>query len=217
MSHAAPHHFPAEHHVAELDRLMAIPAVAERMARRPEINTEFDVPDLGGYSIDGQRVYIDRHAKLDRVEMAGIVEHEHTEKILIDVLSYPYAQAHEMATVAEHRLVSDPKAYEKRLKPFIKRSEHEKITKPPLDLDCRPYYESPNKQDLIILAHLARLGVKDAQHEHQKLSHASVHYGPGHAPEFCNKCEHFQAKSHCELVQDPISKSGWCKLWTRKK
>lgn len=222
VSHGSTHRFPAEHHTAELARLMTIPAVAERMARAPEVITKFDVPDLGGYSVDGERVYIDRGAKLDPVDVSGIVEHEHVEKVLIDVLGYSYAQAHEMATAAEHHIVQanngDPKAYEERLKPFIKRAEHEKITNPPKDLDCRPYYEHPSVQDLKILARLAELGVVDARHEHQKLSHQAVKYGHGHKPEYCNMCEYFVVNgSHCKLVVDPIQPNGWCRLWKGKR
>lgn len=224
MSHGSTHRFPAEHHTAELARLMAIPRIATRMQQEPAIDVKHDLPDLGGYSTDGETIYIDRHAnpKLSRDEQLAIIQHEHVEKTLIDMLGYSYAQAHEMATASEHEglraLGIDPRAYEARLKPFIKRAEHEKITNPPKDLDCHPYYEHPSVQDLKILARLAELGVIDAQHEHQKLSHQAVKYGPGHKPEYCNACEHFVARGpHCKLVADPIQPNGWCRLWRGKR
>lgn len=224
MSHGSTHRFPAEHHTAELARLMAIPAVAERMAQRPSTSITHDVPDLAGYSTDGDTIYIDKDfAKSGaRGLFQPLFEHEHVEKTLIDVLGYSYAAAHEMATAAEHKLVRDkgldPAAYEKELAPFIKRTEHEKITNPPKDLDCHPYYEHPDAQDLKILARLAELGVVDAQHPRQKISHAAAGYGPGHAPEFCKGCKHYMAdRVRCHLVTDPVSPDGWCKLWTPKK
>lgn len=225
MSHGSTHRFPAEHHEAELARLMAIPAVAKRVAQRPNVDREYDVPDLAGYSVDGGTVYIDRHFKpkqgLERLKIEGLVQHEHVEKTLIDVLGYTYAAAHEMATTAEHKLVQhlgfNPSIYEAALKPFIKRAETEKIIKPPLDLDCHPYYENPDAQDLKILARLAELGVKDAQHPQVKLDQKTVQYGPGHAPEFCFKCVHFVEPSSCHLVEDPILPRGWCVLWQAKR
>lgn len=211
---------------------MQIPAVAVRMAQKPVINEECDVPDLAGYSVDGRTVYIDRHfaeSQLAQSDKPYLVVHEHVEKTLIDVLSYSYAQAHEMATAAEHQAVGhsdyNAKSYEKALAPYIKRAELEKITNPPMDLDCHPYYEDPDAQDLKILARLAELGVKDAQHPQVKLSHAVVQYGPGHRPEYCERCEHWDgSRSYddknvigaCWLVEDPIEPKGWCRLWRKK-
>lgn len=229
VSHGSTHRFPAEHHSAELARLMAIPAVAQRTTGPIQLVLDFDVPDLGGYSVDGKKVFIDKDAarKLDAKDIEGIIRHERTEKALIDVLGYSYAAAHEMATTAEHEWVNtwvgnSPAAYEARLKPFIKRSEHEKITNPPFDLDCHPYYEHPDAQDLKILARLAELGVKDAQQPQKKLSHEAAGYGPGHEPEFCKGCKHFvgsrgtEEQHSCHLVVDPISPRGWCRLWAKK-
>lgn len=230
MSHGSTHRFPAEHHRAELARLMVIPAVAQRLHGPIQLSLDFDVPDLGGYSVDGKKIFIDKDAarQLDAKDKEGIIRHERTEKALIDALGYTYAAAHEMATTAEHEWVNTwagntPAAYESRLKPFIKRAEHEKIQNPPLDLDCHPYYEDPDAQDLKILARLAELGVKDAQQPQVKLRHELVQYGPGHAPEYCYKCKHYEApndsedkRSSCHLVVDPIMPKGWCRLWARK-
>lgn len=183
----------------------------------------FDVPDLAGYSTNGRTVFIDRSFKpkegLEGIEIDALTQHEHVEKTLIDVLGYSYSAAHEMATTAEHRILLrsgvHPDVYEKALKPFIKRAEHEKITKPPLDLDCHPYYDDPDSQDLKILAHLAKLGVADAQHPQHKLEQGTVAYGPGHRDERCKFCVHYTSPG-CALVQSPISPEGWCKLWTKK-
>lgn len=201
---------------------------------RPMREWGYDVPDLAGYSVDAGTIYFDRHtgpladAPGMRREQVGdcLAVHEHTEKTLIDVLGYSYAAAHEMATAAEHEAVRalhvDPAAYEKALAPFIKRAELQRIEKPPLDLDCHPYYEDPDAQDLKILQRLAELGVKDAQHPQVKLSHAVVQYGPGHRPEYCERCKHYKTLNGdmvipaCHLVVDPISPKGWCRLWQKK-
>lgn len=50
----------------------------------------------------------------------------------------------------------------------------------------------------------------------EKLSHQSVSYGEGHAPEFCRTCKYsdHKEKPKCALVMDPIEKNGWCRLWS---
>jgi len=53
--------------------------------------------------------------------------------------------------------------------------------------------------------------VRDAQ----KLSHEAVEYGRSNGKDRCELCQHFLAGDHCELVQDPISRDGWCKKFKR--
>jgi hypothetical protein len=84
-------------------------------------------------------------------------------------------------------------------------------------LACFPYYSSPDVNDLRILKRLADLGVVDAQHPTQKLSHKVVHYNKGSAGEFCRTCAHSDhgTPPHCELVQDPIEPQMWCIFWEK--
>lgn len=67
-----------------------------------------------------------------------------------------------------------------------------------------------------------------------KKSHDAVDYGKGNAAEHCgvgnftaqNMCRHYTMENDpaplrsrhpaCELVKDPISPNGWCKLWKQE-
>lgn len=117
------------------------------------ISRDFDIPYLAGYSRDGRTVYIDRH--LPPTLMVGnkrvhvfpfLVTHERTEKALLDFASMRYNEAHQYATLAEHRELEragiSPVLYEKALDPYIKADRHEKILKVPRELDFRPYKDS---------------------------------------------------------------------------
>lgn len=62
----------------------------------------------------------------------------------------------------------------------------------------------------------------------EKLSHKDAGYGPG-LPH-CAVCKHYSEESeagespegadeggHCDLVEDPIEESGWCKLFVDRR
>lgn len=57
----------------------------------------------------------------------------------------------------------------------------------------------------------------------RKLPHKQVEYGPGHASgDHCAICAHFQSPqtggtAHCDIVADPISPMGWCKMFVTSK
>ena len=85
-----------------LDRALA--ALARRVG---SIDREHDIPYLAGYSLDGKRIYIDRHlpptfrhrgrdVAVDRY----LLLHEEVEKALIDHLDLHYQHAHQIATPA---------------------------------------------------------------------------------------------------------------------
>lgn len=114
------------------------------------INRDYDLPYLGGYSQDGNTIYLDRHLPTEL--KAGSIDfspddfvpiHEHIEKAVIDGLGYKYAPAHEIATGIERRAVIAAglnwNAYSAALQPYIKADEVEKIQKAPPDLDTTPY------------------------------------------------------------------------------
>ena len=90
-----------------LDR--ALDALARRVG---SIDREHDIPYLAGYSLDGKRIYIDRHLPptfryrgreiaVDRY----LLLHEEVEKALIDHLDLHYQHAHQIATRAEEAAV----------------------------------------------------------------------------------------------------------------
>src|SRR5258706_10288744 len=80
-----------------LDRLLADEKVQQELFWPKIINTEFDIPYLGGYSCDGKTIYFDRHLpKMVTIERDGSKKtfdpiqflklHESLEKTLIDQL-----------------------------------------------------------------------------------------------------------------------------------
>lgn len=147
--------------------------VVELMNRN--IDDRHDVPYLAGYSKDGSTLYVDRHLAqaapvVDGLPFAeweeALLVHELVEKEAID-RGLTYEKAHlEFATPAEHAVLrelrADPDEYEKELRPYIKAAEHERITKPPKDLDCAAYRGS-DAESVKLLAHLKKCGVEDAK------------------------------------------------------
>lgn len=137
-----------------LAELLRQPNIHKRLFdSRYSINRDFDIPYLAGYSKDGRIVYIDRHLPVTLV-IGGkrvhvfpfLTTHERTEKALLDFAGMRYNEAHQYATLAEHRELSSkgvsPVLYEKALDPYIKADQHEKIVKVPSELDFRPYKDS---------------------------------------------------------------------------
>ena len=128
-----------------LDR--ALDAIERRVGT---IDREHDIPYLAGYSLDGKRVYIDRHLPksfaykgreiaVDRY----LLLHEEVEKTLIDQLDLHYQHAHQIATRAEEAAVRADgvswRAYDRFMQKYVKRMGDERLTKLPRDLDLKPY------------------------------------------------------------------------------
>jgi hypothetical protein len=181
VSTGSPHHHPSPRSLAELARFLSEPTVAAYLAKPKHIDEEHDCPDLAGYSVDGRTLFVDRHLAKAKPAIAGApferwIEgligqhgHEPVEKAAIDQ-GYDYLAAHEdFATPAEHLVLQakgiDPKVYEKQLRPWIKREEVQRIERPPLTLDCHPYYDHPDANDLRVLKRLREFGVVDAMHQ----------------------------------------------------
>jgi hypothetical protein len=56
----------------------------------------------------------------------------------------------------------------------------------------------------------------DLEDTGDKLTQRQVEYtDSGHAPEFCDKCMHWDKPDKCEVVKGAISPKGWCRLWHR--
>jgi hypothetical protein len=109
-----------------------------------------DIPYLAGYSVDGKKIYIDRHLpksfnyrgreiEVDRY----LILHEEVEKTLIDRLGLHYQHAHQIATRAEEAAVRADKiswrAYDRFMQKYVKMTGDERLTKLPPDLDLKPY------------------------------------------------------------------------------
>ena len=128
-----------------LDR--ALDAVARRVGR---IDRDHDIPYLAGYSLDGKRIYIDRHLPESFLYKGRAVAvdrylllHEEVEKTLIDQLDLHYQHAHQIATRAEEAAVRADgvswRAYDRFMQTYVKRVGDERLTKLPPDLDLKPY------------------------------------------------------------------------------
>jgi len=128
-----------------LDR--ALDAILRRVG---QYDRRHDVPYLAGYSLDGKRIYIDRHLPhsfpyrgrnidVDRY----LILHEEVEKTLIDQLHLHYQHAHQIATRAEEAAVRADgvswRAYDRFMQKFVKQMGDERLTKLPPDLDLKPY------------------------------------------------------------------------------
>ena len=134
-------------YVSSLMLERALDALARRVG---SIDRAHDIPYLAGYSLDGKRIYIDRHLPptfryrgreiaVDRY----LLLHEEVEKALIDHLSLHYQHAHQIATRAEEAAVRADgvswRAYDRFMQQYVKTIGDERLTKLPDDLDLKPY------------------------------------------------------------------------------
>ena len=128
-----------------LDR--ALDAILRRLAG---YDRQHDVPYLAGYSIDGDKIYIDRHLPKTFTYRGRAIEvdrylilHEEVEKALIDQVGLHYQHAHQIATRAEEAAVRADRiswrAYDRFMQKFVKVMGDERLTKLPPDLDLKPY------------------------------------------------------------------------------
>lgn len=179
MSSRSPHHHPLERKDSELTSIIAKSAkLRAHLAKTPTVDETHDVPDTGGYAKadEDDTVYIDRHLARAAPEIEGepytvwrqaLIDHEWMEKGLVQILGYEYEAAHEFASMYEDRTVRRlnmrPFKYNKGLAPFIKRDVLERVTRPPVKLDCTPY-KGPHQtaDDKKIMARFADLRVEDA-------------------------------------------------------
>jgi hypothetical protein len=128
-----------------LDR--ALDAIEKRVGT---IDRDHDIPYLAGYSLDGKRIYIDRHLPPTfkfRGREIGVdrylLLHEEVEKTLIDQLKLHYQHAHQIATRAEEAAVRADgiswRAYDRFMQQYVKTVGDERLEKVPDDLDLKPY------------------------------------------------------------------------------
>jgi len=149
-----------------LDR--ALDAIARRVGA---IDRDHDIPYLAGYSIDGKRIYIDRHLPRRFAYKGRAIEvdrylllHEEVEKTLIDQLGLHYQHAHQIATRAEEAAVRADgvswRAYDQFMQRYVKEMGDERLTKLPPDLDLKPYRD---EHDIELMRRMAA-ACKDETH-----------------------------------------------------
>jgi hypothetical protein len=197
------------------------------------VNKEYDIPYLGGYSVDGHTVYLDRHLpdeitfeqdgrKYNFRPSETIPYHERFEKAIMDAIGWSYSHAHRAANANERRYVVQLglpwSEYQKSLEPYIKADEIEKLVKVPPDLDMRPYYDPPVDHKLVDRLEQAMDGgdVRKSKKEVKySLGHKDSHCGPV-AKWKGGDCTHFITPHGCEKVQGYINPTYWCELFKAK-
>jgi hypothetical protein len=124
--------------------------VVKALRRRVRVDRSYDIPYIGGYSLDGRTVFIDRHLprtfrwlmKTVRIE-PFLLTHEIVEKSLLDELRLHYLHAHQIAVRAERDAVKAAGvswwAYQRFMKKHERAIEEETIVKVPSSLDLTPY------------------------------------------------------------------------------
>ncbi len=141
----------------EYNKALHDPRLQALLSRGFQVNDQYDIPYLGGYSRDGATIYLDKDVPPQfkngnrtypgQMLMHGVIVHEHWEKSILDAWGWKYPEAHELATHAEHIFVReqlgiDPDDYEKMLHPVIKNAEKKlgrKDIQLPPDLDPAAY------------------------------------------------------------------------------
>jgi hypothetical protein len=209
--------------------------VKDWLARPFEVVTRLDMPYLGGSSIGGERVYLDRHLcapgktvgviLVEGVAMnvrPPLIRHERFEQCLEDVFGLPYLandpddpSAHVLATIYEHRIVKNPPAYESALRPFIKHDQHEKLVSVPGDYDIRPVLNPPIDGKLLDRLQTAMNNSKLPQDD------PSIKYEDvsSYQSQKCGICGMFVRPLYggpaCTIVRDEISPRGRCRKFER--
>lgn len=115
-----------------------------------KIDRSYDVPNLAGYSIDGNTMYVDRSLPRSFRSHSGhvidvalhLAYHEITEKALMDRLGISYADAHALATAAEKAEVEKAGINWNEYQGFMDQQQklnlHKEHRKLPPDLDKSP-------------------------------------------------------------------------------
>lgn len=120
--------------------------------QRVKVNTDYDIPYLAGYSVDGKTVYIDRDVpECITIEnrllstYRFLILHEAVEKALIDQLQLRYQDAHQIALRIEKAAIEANgiswRAYDNYMQHLISSTANKFITSVPIDLDLKPYYD----------------------------------------------------------------------------
>ena len=150
----------AEIDPALFDKAQDDPKFQSILARGFDISYDYDVPYLGGYSVDGCTIYIDRDTPRSitcgrrKIHLwpigwiAGILTHEHWEKTAMIAYGWGYTKSHMLANRAEEHFVKNllkatMGAYNAVWDPIVKAAENklrlrEKLNLPP-HLDHTPY------------------------------------------------------------------------------
>lgn len=142
--------------------------MAKKIYAEADINVEFDIPYLAGYSNDAKTIYFDRHLpryvhyKDKEIDLYRYLKvHEATEKACMMLFNFGYESAHRIALEYERMAVEANdipwQVYDKITNKFIKTAESEKIKKLPPDLDLTPYQCFQDTESKKLLSHMKKI------------------------------------------------------------
>ena len=132
----------------------------DEILTRIHLDRDHDIPYLAGYSVDGKKIYIDRHLEKCFTDHHGhrhdvdkfLILHEATEKAMIDCWGLHYQHAHQIALRAEEAAVRafgiEWRDYDRFMQQWIKTADSNKLTRVPANLDLTPYLDE-NDGELI--------------------------------------------------------------------
>ena len=137
--------------------------VAALMQRVPNIDRNYDIPYIAGYSTDGRTIFIDRHMPKSFLKNGRrvatdrfLATHEIVEKALLDQLELHYLHAHQIALRIEQAAVRAAgiswHAYNAFTKRYEKSIGSERLTRVPRRLDLTPYRD---EDDFALLKRMA--------------------------------------------------------------
>ncbi len=116
------------------------------------ISTDYTIKYTGGYSVDGNRIFLDKYfprfvlVNKKYVSMIDTIakHHELTEKWLVD-FGYSYPYAHRLANSVERDFVKllkvDWESYDAAISKYVRETYKRKLENTPVDLDLLPYFQ----------------------------------------------------------------------------
>ena len=125
-----------------------------------KVDHDHDIPYVGGSSIDGGCIYVDRHFPR-RIAVgsrsvhvwSGLIRHEQVEGVLLRSGRFDYAHAHHIANAAEDRVYQalglDPVQTDRAYGRYIRSDDLEWLTRVPADLNMLPYLAPPLDRRLV--------------------------------------------------------------------
>ena len=120
------------------------PEIKSFLKKPYKVVTKVKVPYTGGSDMAGHTYFLD--PDLPEKYRMSVLWHERTEKAFRSVLKMPYAHAHDLATAAEHMMVTakgwDWNEYKRGVGEVVRENEKEAPHKMPRGFDLGPYKES---------------------------------------------------------------------------
>jgi len=156
MSHKHIHNSLPKVHSYKVWKIINDPELKSLLNSKININHDYEIPYIAGYSLDGKTVYIDKHF-YPYGEKEGLIKylliHERTEKFILDKYHMDYQQAHHIATHMEEEYVKNDglnwRDYADKYIKWIKELNLETLMNVPKDLDLTPYKDEHDLNKIV--------------------------------------------------------------------